>query len=64
MVALNGETYELKPSNLVIADEAAPIAIAGVIGGADSAIGDDHNAHRAGERVLPCRPACARRRRH
>ena len=38
IAALNGETYELNPSNLVIADAAGPIALAGVIGGADSAI--------------------------
>jgi phenylalanyl-tRNA synthetase beta chain len=39
MPALNGETYDLQPSNLVIADESGPIALAGVIGGAESAIG-------------------------
>jgi phenylalanyl-tRNA synthetase beta chain len=36
--ALNGETYTLDPSNLVIADSAGAIALAGVIGGNDSAI--------------------------
>jgi phenylalanyl-tRNA synthetase beta chain len=36
--ALNGEEYELTPANLVIADAAGPVAIAGVIGGRDSAI--------------------------
>jgi phenylalanyl-tRNA synthetase beta chain len=36
--ALNGETYELQPEDLVIADGAGPIALAGVIGGAASAI--------------------------
>ncbi len=40
MVALNGETYELDPSNLVIADAENAIGLAGVIGGADSAISD------------------------
>ena len=40
IVALNDEEYELAPSNLVIADAAGPIAIAGVIGGRDSAISD------------------------
>ncbi len=38
--ALNDTTYDLSPSNLVIADEGGPIAIAGVIGGAESAISD------------------------
>jgi phenylalanyl-tRNA synthetase beta chain len=36
--ALNGEEYTLDPSNLVIADDAGAIALAGVIGGFDSAI--------------------------
>lgn len=36
--ALNEEHYELKPSNLVIADGSGAIAIAGVIGGLTSAI--------------------------
>ncbi|MGH9583163.1 MAG: phenylalanine--tRNA ligase subunit beta [Bryobacteraceae bacterium] len=36
--ALNGVTYKLEPADLVIADASGPIAIAGVIGGADSAI--------------------------
>lgn len=38
MAALNGETYGLDPSNLVIADPKGAVALAGVIGGADSAI--------------------------
>jgi len=38
--ALNDESYTLDPSNLVIADPAGPVAIAGIIGGADSAISD------------------------
>jgi phenylalanyl-tRNA synthetase beta chain len=38
IVALNEESYQLSPSNLVIADAQAPIAIAGVIGGLHSAI--------------------------
>ncbi|HYP05671.1 MAG TPA: phenylalanine--tRNA ligase subunit beta [Bryobacteraceae bacterium] len=38
LAALNGETYELQPSNLVIADDSGAIALAGVIGGAESAI--------------------------
>ncbi|HUS08551.1 MAG TPA: phenylalanine--tRNA ligase subunit beta [Bryobacteraceae bacterium] len=36
--ALNDESYQLNPSNLVIADASGPIALAGVIGGMDSAI--------------------------
>ena len=39
IVALNEESYDLGPSNLVIADGEAPVAIAGVIGGLHSAIG-------------------------
>ena len=38
--ALNDEEYTLEPSNLVIADAAGAIALAGVIGGGDSAIGE------------------------
>ena len=37
--ALNDESYTLGPSNLVIADAAGAIALAGVIGGGGSAIG-------------------------
>ena len=41
------------PSNLVIADAAGAIAMAGVIGGGDSAISDEDHARRAGEREFP-----------
>lgn len=41
IVALNDEKYDLTPSNLVIADAQGAIAIAGVIGGLESAIGPD-----------------------
>lgn len=41
IVALNDESYNLNPSNLVIADAEGPIALAGVIGGIHSAIGPD-----------------------
>lgn len=36
--ALNGETYDLDPSSLVIADSEGNVAIAGLIGGASTAI--------------------------
>jgi phenylalanyl-tRNA synthetase beta chain len=38
ILALNEEAYDLTAANLVIADADGPIAIAGVIGGAESAI--------------------------
>jgi phenylalanyl-tRNA synthetase beta chain len=40
IAALNKETYDLGSSNLVIADAGGPIAVAGVIGGLDSAISE------------------------
>jgi phenylalanyl-tRNA synthetase beta chain len=40
ITALNDTEYALTPANLVIADEGGPIAIAGVIGGAESAISE------------------------
>lgn len=38
IVALNHEEYALDPTNVVIADGGGPVAVAGVIGGLDSAI--------------------------
>ncbi len=40
LAALNGETYVLDEADLVIADTAGPVALAGVIGGADTAISE------------------------
>ncbi|HMF74518.1 MAG TPA: phenylalanine--tRNA ligase subunit beta, partial [Bryobacteraceae bacterium] len=40
LVALNGETYRLTEADLVIADASGAIALAGVIGGAGSAISE------------------------
>ncbi|HMJ62082.1 MAG TPA: phenylalanine--tRNA ligase subunit beta, partial [Bryobacteraceae bacterium] len=41
LAALNGETYELAETDLVIADASGPIALAGVIGGVASAISEE-----------------------
>jgi phenylalanyl-tRNA synthetase beta chain len=40
VTALNEEEYALSPANVVIADAGGPIAIAGVMGGLDSAVTD------------------------
>ncbi len=40
ITALNGETYQLDSSNLVIADADRPVAIAGVIGGLETGVVD------------------------
>ena len=41
ILALDEETYELNENDLVIADESGPIAIAGVIGGMDTAVDEN-----------------------
>ncbi len=51
LTALNEETYRLDPSHLVIADARGPVALAGVIGGLDSAI-------HAGTRRIVLESAC------
>ena len=40
VTALNKEVYSLTPTNLVIADKAGPVGVAGVIGGLKSAISE------------------------
>ncbi len=40
MTLLDGQKIELIPGSLLIADDAAPLALAGIMGGADSAVGD------------------------
>ncbi len=39
-LALDGKTYSLRPTDLMIADEARAIAIAGVMGGEDTGVSD------------------------
>ena len=39
--ALDGNVYKLSPEMLVIADAAAPVAVAGIIGGAESGVTED-----------------------
>jgi phenylalanyl-tRNA synthetase beta chain len=41
LLALDGETYELDPDILVIADDREAVALAGVIGGEETAVHDD-----------------------
>ena len=41
LVCLNGKTVELADNTLVVADEAAALSIAGLMGGAASAVSDD-----------------------
>ncbi len=57
--ALNGESYRLSPSNLVIADGRGAVALAGVIGGAGSAIRE--STTRIVLESANFEPACIRR---
>ncbi|MFO8154869.1 MAG: phenylalanine--tRNA ligase subunit beta [Pseudomonadota bacterium] len=41
LALLNEQTVELDAETLVIADDAGPVAMAGIMGGADSAVGDE-----------------------
>ena len=43
ILALDGQTYSLKPDMLVIADSKKPIAIAGIMGGQDTAVAEGAN---------------------
>ena len=38
IVALDGNSYKLKPENMVIAGANSPLAVAGVIGGKESGV--------------------------
>jgi phenylalanyl-tRNA synthetase beta chain len=41
LALLNGETATLRPDTLVIADQSRPVALAGIMGGAETAVGPD-----------------------
>lgn len=41
LALLNGQTVELRPDTLVIADESVPLAMAGIMGGEPSSVTDD-----------------------
>ena len=53
---LDGQERELDPTMLVIADAEGPQGIAGIMGGADSEISDEHDHDRARGRQLHARP--------
>ena len=40
LATLDGETYELRPPMLAIADSKDPVALAGVVGGTETSVGD------------------------
>ncbi|VAX13640.1 Phenylalanyl-tRNA synthetase beta chain [hydrothermal vent metagenome] len=41
LTLLDGQQIKLQPGSLLIADKAAPLALAGIMGGADSAVSDE-----------------------
>ncbi len=41
LVALDGETYELSPEDMVVADEQKALSVAGIMGGLDSSVTTD-----------------------
>ncbi|HEB87196.1 MAG TPA: phenylalanine--tRNA ligase subunit beta [Gammaproteobacteria bacterium] len=41
LILLDGRQIKLQPGSLLIADSAAPLALAGIMGGVDSAVGDE-----------------------
>ncbi|MEM6885687.1 MAG: phenylalanine--tRNA ligase subunit beta [Verrucomicrobiota bacterium] len=63
IVALDGETYELKASDLVIADDENPVAIAGVMGGEVSGVSEKtHNVLLESARFQPATVRATSRR--
>jgi phenylalanyl-tRNA synthetase beta chain len=59
IVALDGKTYALSTSDLVIADESGPVAIAGVMGGAGTAV--DEGTQRVALESAAFEPGLIRR---